>query len=103
MKINELEINKIYKPNNYEYTHNLYKMTKDGLEVKFEDLKWQKSDLSFNELFTYDFEEYIREIDWFKIPGFTPILCDINGDKNGERHIYILFQKYVLELIICTS
>lgn len=85
MKITELKLNKIYKPDNYKYTHNLYRLTKNGLEVKFENLKWEKSDLSFNELFKYDFEEYVREIDWFKIPMFTPILCDINGDGRWKR------------------
>ncbi|MGL6184817.1 MAG: hypothetical protein ACRC1T_05500 [Clostridium chrysemydis] len=88
MKITELKLNKIYKPNNYSHTHNLYRLTKEGLEYKFENNKWEKSILTYNELLTYNFEEYIRKIDWFKIPKFTPILCDINGDGKW-RNAYL--------------
>ncbi|XZN14456.1 hypothetical protein ACSW9O_15425 (plasmid) [Clostridium perfringens] len=92
MKITELELNKIYKPNNYEYTHNLYRMTNSGLEYKFEDDEWQKSDLSFNELFTYDFKEHQRKIDWTKVPKWTKILVR-NYTNAAWKNAYFLNYK----------
>lgn len=89
MKITELELGKIYKPNSYGYTHNLYRMTNSGLEYKFEDDEWIKSDQSFNELFTYEFIEFEREIDWSKVPRWTKVQVRDN-DKHGWANRYFV-------------
>lgn len=93
MKITELELNKIYKPNNYEYTHNIYRMTNSGLEYKFEDDEQVKDDLSFNELFTYEFIEFEREIDWNRVPKWTKVQVRDN-DKHEWVNRYFIGVNY---------
>lgn len=88
MKINELKAGEIYRPNNYGWTHNIYRINDNRLEYKFEEEDWEKSTLTYNELLTYEFEELSKEIEWNKVPKFTKVQVK---DEDYENWINAYF------------
>lgn len=93
MKINELKAGKVYKPNYYEWTHNLYRINNNILEYKFKECEWKKSILTYNELLMYEFEEFKREIDWSKIPMFTEVEVYHARTSKWKKAYFVKYQE----------
>lgn len=95
LKINELEVGKIYRAfYRGEKTSGIYKIESNGKLFENYGLAWEESQIIYNEMFNVTFEEIKREIDWTKVPRGTKVQVRDN-ERGSWRNAY--FSKFIKE------
>lgn len=83
LKINELEVGKVYRCFYKGLEHDgFYKVGNSGKLFYTDGTEWEESNIYYNEMFDTTFEEIKREIDWTKVPRGTKV--QVRDDKERQ-------------------